>query len=177
MNTFDDGKPEEFLALPKNFNIAIDVTGATNPSGRIIYLHVMLRGQALREFDELQSQNSGSTNNHLKLIQEVLLEYFTPINSISKQKHTMRRTMRKPRSINFKRFAARLMEISNFLLLSPGLDVSKKITHEELNEILLHAVPNAWAKQSYLRGWYFEMKTYKETCTLFEIMEISEQVY
>ena len=48
---------------------------------------------------------------------------------------------------------------------------------KELNDILLHAVPNGWAKQSYFQGWYFEMKTYKETCAMFEQMENDEQVY
>ena len=56
----------------------------------------MLRGQALREYDKLQSQYRGATNNRLKLIQEGLLEYFFPINSLSKQKRAMGRAMRKP---------------------------------------------------------------------------------
>ena len=32
-------------------------------------------------------------------------------------------------------------------------------------------------KQSYLQGWDFEMKTYRETCAMFERMEIAEQMY
>ena len=45
----------------------------------------MLHVQALREFDEVQSQYSGETNNHLKIIQEYLIEYKFPINALSKQ--------------------------------------------------------------------------------------------
>ena len=48
MNTFDDGQPEELLALLKNFNIEIDGTVTTTPKGRINYLCTILRGQALR---------------------------------------------------------------------------------------------------------------------------------
>ena len=77
----------------------------------------------------------------------------------------------------FKRFEAQLMEINNFLPLFPGYDPTKKIPSKELNEILLHAVPNGWGKHSYLRGWYFEMSTYRETCAVFDQMEISKQVY
>ena len=69
--------------------------------------------------------------------------------------------MRKPQSMTFKRFAARFTEMNNFLQLFPGLDVTKMMTHEELNRILLHAVPNEWGKQSYIKGWDSEMKTYK----------------
>ena len=48
---------------------------------------------------------------------------------------------------------------------------------EELSDIFLHAVPNSWAKQSYLQGWYFEMKIYKAMCELFEIMKVAEKIY
>ena len=53
MNMFDYGQLEEFISLLKNFNIVIDGTRATTPSGRINYLDTMLCGQALRKFDEL----------------------------------------------------------------------------------------------------------------------------
>ena len=48
---------------------------------------------------------------------------------------------------------------------------------KELNKIYLHAVLNGWAKQAYLQGWDFEGKSYKETCEIFERMEIAEQYY
>ena len=111
----------------------------------------MLRGQELVEFYELQFQYGGTTNNHHKLIQKGLLDYFFPKNSLPKKKRVMRRAMRKPRSMPFKNFAARLTEMNNFLPLFPGSEASKKMETEELNEILLHAVPNAWAKKSYLK--------------------------
>ena len=84
MNTFDDVKPEEFLSLLRNFKIWIDGTGTTTPSGRINYVRTMLRGKALRKFDEKQSQYGGATNNHLKIIQEDLLEDFFLMNALSK---------------------------------------------------------------------------------------------
>ena len=77
----------------------------------------------------------------------------------------------------FKHFTERLTEINNFLNLFPGLDTTKKVTPEELNEILLHTVTNGWAKQDYLQGCDFEMKTFRETCTMFKQIEIAEQVY
>ena len=122
MNTLDDGQPEEFLSLLRNFNIATDGTGTTTPYSWINYLRAMLRGQALRGFDKLQSQYVDATDNHLKLIQEGLLEYIFPIDKLSKQKYAMRRAMRKTQSIKFKRFAARLTEMNNSLPLFPGSD-------------------------------------------------------
>ena len=73
MSTFDDGQPEEFLALLKNSRIEIYGTVITSPSGRINYLSMMLCEQVLRELDELVSQNNGSTNGHLRILQRVYL--------------------------------------------------------------------------------------------------------
>ena len=68
------------------------------------------------------------------------------------------------------------MEINNYLPLFPGSSVSKKIAPEDLNDIILHTVPNMWAKQAYLQVWDLEGRTYKDTCEMFECMEIAEQV-
>ena len=89
----------------------------------------------------------------------------------------MRRAMRKPRELQFKYFSARLTELNNYLPFFPGSSSNKKIPPQELNKILLHAVPKSWAKQAYLQGWDFEMKSYKATCKLFEIIEVAEQIY
>ena len=89
----------------------------------------------------------------------------------------MRRVIRKPRDIPFKRFAARLTEPNSYLPLFPGYSASKKMPPEELNQILLHAVPNGWEKQAYVKGLDFKMKRYKATCKLFERMEIAEKIY
>ena len=62
------------------------------------------------------------------------------------------RAMCKPQIMNFNHFATTLTEIKNFLLILPGSAASKKMEMEELNEILLHIVPNVWAKESYLQG-------------------------
>ena len=42
--TFNNGQPEELLALLKNWKIATDVTGTTLSSGQIKYLRTLLRG-------------------------------------------------------------------------------------------------------------------------------------
>ena len=85
--------------------------------------------------------------------------------------------MHKPREMSFKRFAARLTEINNFLPVFPVSDLTKKMPTKELNYILLQAVPNGWARQFYFQGWDFEVNTYRGTCDIFEGVEISEQGY
>ena len=51
MYNFDDGQPEECLALLRNWKIATDGNGTTSPSGRIIYLRTLLYGSSFREFN------------------------------------------------------------------------------------------------------------------------------
>ena len=134
MSTFDNGQPEEFLVLLRNFKIAIDRTSMTMPTGRINYLCTMLREKSLREFDEISLQEN-TTNNHLKHTTEGLIEYPHPPSpsALSNQKRAMRRAMRKPCSMPFNRFETRLTEINNFLPLFPGPDASKRTPPEELN--------------------------------------------
>ena len=113
----------------------------------------------------------------MKFILEVLLSYFFPINSLSKQKRVMRRSMRKPQGLPFKCFSARLTERNNYLTLFPGSSATNKMPPEDFNNILLHAVPNGWAKQAYLQGQDFQMKIYKSICKLSEIMEVVDKIY
>ena len=55
MNMFNYGQPEELFSLLRNFKVAVDGTGTTNPYGRINYLRTVLLGQELKDFDKLQS--------------------------------------------------------------------------------------------------------------------------
>ena len=59
------------------------------------------------------------------------------------------------------------METNNFLPIS---NASNEMFSEELNEIILHTVPNVWKKQSYLQGWDFNVKNCKEICAMFKHM-------
>ena len=135
-------------------------------SGRTDYLSTLLRGEFLREFEKLASQNAGTTSAHLNFIQEVLLGFFL-INALSNQKREIRRAMRKPPDLPFKRFDARLTGLNNYLPIFPGSSASNNMSPEELNEIILQTVLNVWSKKSYLQGWGFEGKTYKGTCDMF----------
>ena len=112
----------------------------------------------------------------MKYITEVLLRYSPPINSLSKKKRAMHRAMSTPQSLLFNSFAARLTEIKKYLFFPVSIEANN-MPPEELNYILLHAVPDGWVKQSYLQEWNFEEKIYKETFKMFELMENFKQVY
>ena len=98
-------------------------------------------------------------NSHLKHINEGLLGYPSPINALSKMKRAMHNAMRKYWSLPFKHFAARLTEINNYLPLFTGSRKPNNMPPEELNEILIHNIPNVWENQSYIKVWDFKGKT------------------
>ena len=79
----------------------------------------------------------------------------------------MRRAMRKPQDLQFKIFMERLTNLNNYLPLFPGSNAAKNMDPEAFNNILLHTVPNSWARQAYIQGWDFEGRSYKETCDMF----------
>ena len=112
--------------LPRNCKITTDKTRATFPLVRINYVRKFLHGVGLIEFDELALQVN-TIKSHLKIITEGLLEYFTTMTALSKQKREMRSAMRKLCDMSFKRFAARLTEINNFPPIFPGSNAIKKM--------------------------------------------------
>ena len=79
-----------------------------------------------------------------------------PMNTLSRQKRATRRVMRKPCDMSFKCFISWLTEINHFLPLFPGSDPTKNIPDEELNGILLQAMPNSWAKSPTFKGRTFK---------------------
>ena len=79
----------------KNLKTTIDGTGTMSVTGRIYYLRTMLRGEDLREFYKLASQNSGPERAHFEFILKDLLEHHPLINNPPKQKREMDRAMRK----------------------------------------------------------------------------------
>ena len=135
-----------------NFKIAINGRRTTSVVVRINYLHMVIRGEALIRFDELARNNNGITCAHLEHIMEGLLGYFSPINALSKQKRVMCRAIYKPRDLPFKSFTAQLKELNYYLPLFPISINSNNMAPKELNNILLHTIPNGCLKQSYLQG-------------------------
>ena len=60
------------------------------------------------------------------------------------------------------------MEMNNYLPLLHGSSPSKKMDPEEVNDIIIHTVPNVWGEQAYLHEWKLEGMSYEETCEIIE---------
>ena len=46
-----------------------------------------------------------------------------------------------------------MVELNEYLDIFPGSKASRKIGKMELNEIILHIMPNGWSRQVYMQGF------------------------
>ena len=80
MSLFDHGEPEEFLLFVHNFNITLSSTGTLETDTKVQYLHTLVRGEALHQFDFLYADVENTDN---KLSDYLLMGsawYFPPVN-------------------------------------------------------------------------------------------------
>ena len=159
MYLFDNNELEEFLLFVRYFNTALAALGMLEAGSKYQYLCTIVRGEALRQFDSLSADVESAEILNVDYIIRGLAQYFPPVNSLSKQKRAMRRGMKKMRSLTVSRYAARLIDLNEYLASFPWVNLTDKIGVTELNEILLKSIPNSWSKQAYLQGFDFESVT------------------
>ena len=68
-----NGKPEEFLQVIKDFKTNIDGTETTSDPRKIQFLRTILCGEELREFDVIAGQIVSTKSTHIKQIKECWL--------------------------------------------------------------------------------------------------------
>ena len=82
----------------------------------------------------------------------------------------MRRGMKKPRSLTVRCYAARLIDLNEYLALFPGATLTLKIGVTELNEILLNSMTNSWSNKDYVQGFDCESINFLKAVNMFERM-------
>ena len=80
-----------------NFIKTLEASGTIKYGANIQYLHIMVRGEVLRQFVVLSAEVESASPETLMSINLGLGTYFFPIIEISKQKRAMRHRMREPR--------------------------------------------------------------------------------
>ena len=60
MFLFDNGNREEILLLVCNFNMTLTASGTLESSTEYQYLHTLVRGEALHQFDSLCADVEGT---------------------------------------------------------------------------------------------------------------------
>ena len=89
----------------------------------------------------------------------------------------MRHGMRNPHGLKVRRYAARLIDLNEYLALLPWEKLTYKIGVTELIEFFLNSMPNSWIRQAYVQGFDCKAITFEKDVNMFEPMEIAESIY
>ena len=65
----------------------------------------------------------------------------------------MRRCMKKQCNLKVRRYAARLIDLNEYLASFPGVTIADKIDFNELNAILLNSMHNSCSNQAYIQAF------------------------
>ena len=79
---------------------------------------------------------------------------------LSKQKHSLRRGMRKPCKLNLGRYAGRLIDHNEYLDTLPGTKAGDMIVDMKLNEILFNSMGILRRKKVSVKGFDCETVTF-----------------
>ena len=77
MSVYDHVKPEEFLLFMRNFNMNIAAIGTLQTDEKIQYLHTLLQGEELDQFDLLYSDQENIETLNVDFYIRSLALYFS----------------------------------------------------------------------------------------------------
>ena len=92
--------------------MTLEASGMLAANKNIQYLHILVRGEVLHQFDTLSSEVGFTNSENLKNIILGLGTYFFPVNALSKQKRAMRRVINKQKILKVRRYNACMIELT-----------------------------------------------------------------
>ena len=162
---FCEGTVQQWITVRRAFDeiwLQNALTGATD---RMSTVRAILRGKSLTIFnatmEELASPTdaNGVVTNRTVDIDDVARgidavgETVFPHRALMHQKVWMRRGMRKPKELSFRKTAAAVGRLNNSLPLFPSATVADKFSDEEIVELLECSIPQAWHTKFDLDGY------------------------
>ena len=85
--------------------------------------------------------------------------------------------MKNPRSLKVGSYAARLIDLNEYLGSFTGATIYNKMEITELNEILLNIMINGSSKQAYIQAYDCKTISFRWVINMFDHMEIAESIY
>ena len=126
LRLFEEGSPQQWLALLHDIKIVWTQNGLSKPGDRIACLHAVLRGESKTAFEaalvELAVDEDGQinvTNEHVEqALKEVGKEVF-PRRALELQRLWMLRYMRNPRHLSIRKTVNAITKMNNVLPMFP----------------------------------------------------------
>ena len=84
----------------------------------------------------------------------------------------MSRGIKKLRALTVRRYAARLIDLNEYLESFPGKILNDKISVTKLKEILLNSMPKIWSRQAYVQGFDCESITLKSILICLSVWKL-----
>ena len=101
---------------------------------KVQYLHTLVCGEVLHPFDLVSADAKNSeTQLDVDYLLKGLAWYSPPVNSLPKQRRAMCRCMKNLRSLKLRRYAARLIDLNEYLDSIPGKTMYDKMGATEVN--------------------------------------------
>ena len=183
---FCEGNVEEWIRARRAITEIWTQNSVTAPTDRHSNVCAILRGGSLTVYEEHVEEAKNPTDDEgvvttVALSREMVLEGLDavaetvfPHRALQTQKQWMRRGMRKPRELSFRKTASAVGRLNNALPIFPGGSLSSKFSDTEVVELLEWSIPQTWRSKFDLAGYVptsFDKKRLISEC---EAMERSE---
>ena len=180
---FDEGTVSQWITVRGKFEEIFTQNAITGATDQLATVRSILRGESLTCFNAFIEDNSSYVNAAGVVTQVTLTvagvlaglhavaETVFPFRALSNQKLWMRRGMKKPKELSFRKTAAAVGRLNNSLPLFPGGTDADKFSDEELVELLEWSIPQAWRTKFDLDGYIPTSFTKARLVTECEILE------
>jgi hypothetical protein len=165
LHRFDEGTVAQWITLRGRLQEIWTQNAITGPTDQLATVRSILRGESLtclNAFIEEQSNttdaqgvvvNVALTNAGVLAGLDAVAETVFPFRALSNQKLWMRRGMKKPKELSFRKTAAAVGRLNNSLPLFPSANAADKFSDEEVVELLEWSIPQAWRTKFDLDGY------------------------
>jgi hypothetical protein len=180
---FDEGTVQQWIVLRGKLEEIWTQNAVTSATDQLATVRSVLRGESLTCLNAHIEENSTAMNDQNVLANvpltvagvleglHAVAETVFPFRALSNQKLWMRRGMRKPKELSFRKTASAVGRLNNSLPLFPSASETDKFSDKEIVELLEWSIPQALRTKFDLDGYIPTEHTKSRLITDCEILE------
>ena len=174
---FDSGSPREWIEWRKNFEKVVKGHNLTSGQNKYNMARTLLRGDALRVFNQAATDAGTETNDHLQVVLQAVTKHVFPYRALPKQKRWMRRQLRKPLEMTVRQFVTAIQDLNQDFKYFPDAKDDPSLPEDELADIIEGGCPNSWQREELIQGFDVTEHSITELMEFFERLETAERLY
>ena len=173
---FKNGTPKQYIEFRADVTKIIVGQAITTGPAQYAMVRTLLRGDALRVFDNRATLQGAENVANLKLVLNQLGQHVFPMRALVKQKRHMRRFITKPARMPAREFLACLLEMNADLNAFPPYAADQALDDDEMLEIAEFALPVKWQKAMVEHDFNCSTKTIDQVIDFAERQETIENL-